>query len=140
MNLKRYFTLRKIALYKFLGKFIPYFKNKIMTNNIRICDLLTQKIQLLLMGDVNNTLKIEITSIIKEVDNSLVIRVYFANSHKRSIFINFNVDVVDYTLKSHTIDWSNYIMDSDLKIHEQFNTELMYLAKELSNIDKISKI
>ncbi|MCA4806401.1 hypothetical protein [Myroides odoratimimus] len=137
---KRYFTLRKIALYKFLGKFIPYFKNKIMVNNTRICDLLTQKIQILLMGDVNNTLKIEITSIIKEVNDSLLIRVYFANYHKRSIFINFNVDVVDYTLKSYTIDWSNYIMDSDLKIHEQFNTELMYLAKELSNIDKISKI
>lgn len=29
-KIKRYYTLRKIALYKFLGKFIPYFKNKIM--------------------------------------------------------------------------------------------------------------
>ncbi|MDM1046468.1 hypothetical protein HX004_16755 [Myroides sp. 1354] len=29
-KIKRYFALTKIALYKFLGKFIPYFKNKTM--------------------------------------------------------------------------------------------------------------
>ncbi|EHO05418.1 hypothetical protein HMPREF9714_03356 [Myroides odoratimimus CCUG 12901] len=70
MSLKRYFTLRKIALYKFLGKFIPYFKNKLYMSLLNLKESIK--------NEINSVLKDEFKGgfYIKDVSDSTIDKEY----------------------------------------------------------------
>ncbi|WP_060873111.1 hypothetical protein [Myroides odoratus] len=75
-KIKRHFVLTKIALYKFLSKFIPYFKNKLYMSSIILKNKIEEEINLLLKNEFNGKFKLE------DISSSYI------NPEYENIFIN----------------------------------------------------
>lgn len=83
----RHFKLTKFALYKFLGNFIPYFKNKLYM----ILDKIDKNIEDILTIYINNNNKFVV------FDKNIVFKDIDANQNQK---LDATTYVIDYILKS----------------------------------------
>lgn len=131
MKIKRFFTktkmklvLLKFALYKFLGKFIPYFKNKFMGTEYDVQDLLLKRL--------NDYLRMEYQISPFTITKGLVTLPKVENFDKSPYIINFDIKYKDkiFHLKISHLR-TTYDVDYEITFMQNINygSELMEITK-----------
>ncbi len=136
------FKYIKRRLYCFFGKFIPYFKNKIMKDNERIKDLLIQKISLVLKSIENSEIVIyndtDFVDTLSKNDSVIRLKINFKYLDETKFQIRFEISLKDYTLLNFDI------IGIDFKENETPNliklNAINILISEIRNIKRINEV